>query len=44
VLFRSRAGLMSLTATSGPGFSLMQEGLGYAIITETPCIIVSSQR
>ncbi len=40
----SRAGKMSLTATSGPGFSLMQEGLGYAIITETPCIIVSSQR
>ena len=34
----------ALTATSGPGFSLMQEGLGYAAITETPCVIVNCQR
>lgn len=33
-----------MTATSGPGFSLMQEGIGYAAITETPCVIVDSQR
>jgi 2-oxoglutarate ferredoxin oxidoreductase subunit alpha len=34
----------ALTATSGPGFSLMQEGIGYAAITETPCVIVNCQR
>jgi 2-oxoglutarate ferredoxin oxidoreductase subunit alpha len=34
----------TLTATSGPGFSLMQEGIGYASITETPCVIVNCQR
>ncbi len=33
-----------MTATSGPGFSLMQEGIGYAAITETPCVIVNCQR
>ncbi len=38
------AGAKSMTATSGPGFSLMQEGIGYASITETPCVIVDSQR
>jgi 2-oxoglutarate ferredoxin oxidoreductase subunit alpha len=37
-------GAKTLTATSGPGFSLMQEGLGYAAITETPCVIVNCQR
>lgn len=37
-------GAKALTATSGPGFSLMQEGLGYASITETPCVIVNCQR
>ncbi|MFA9422848.1 MAG: 2-oxoacid:acceptor oxidoreductase subunit alpha [Sedimentibacter sp.] len=40
----SLAGLKSMTATSGPGFSLMQENLGYAAITETPCVIVNVQR
>lgn len=35
---------IQLTATSGPGFSLMQEGIGYAAITETPCVIVNCQR
>lgn len=37
-------GRKALTATSGPGFSLMQEGLGYASITETPCVVVNCQR
>jgi 2-oxoglutarate ferredoxin oxidoreductase subunit alpha len=37
-------GAKAMTATSGPGFSLMQENLGYAAITETPCVIVDSQR
>ena len=34
----------TMTATSGPGFSLMQENLGYACMTETPCVIVNVQR
>jgi 2-oxoglutarate ferredoxin oxidoreductase subunit alpha len=34
----------TMTATSGPGFSLMQENIGYAIMTETPCVIVNVQR
>lgn len=38
------AGKKAMTATSGPGFSLMQEGIGYAAITEAPCVIVDSQR
>lgn len=38
------AGAKAMTATSGPGFSLMQENLGYAAITGTPCVIVDSQR
>lgn len=37
-------GAKAMTATSGPGFSLMQEGIGYAAITETPCVIVNCQR
>jgi len=37
-------GAKAMTATSGPGFSLMQEGLGYASITETPCVIINCQR
>ncbi len=40
----SWAGAKSMTATSGPGFSLMQEGIGYAFMTETPCVIVDMQR
>jgi len=40
----SWTGAKAMTATSGPGFSLMQEGLGYACMTETPCVIVDSQR
>jgi 2-oxoglutarate ferredoxin oxidoreductase subunit alpha len=38
------AGAKSMTATSGPGLSLMMEGLGYAAITETPCVIIDVQR
>lgn len=40
----ARAGARSMTATSGPGFSLMQENIGYAVMTETPCVIVDVQR
>ncbi len=40
----SFAGVRSMTATSGGGFSLMTEGLGLAAITETPVVIVNSQR
>ena len=40
----SLAGLNSMTATSGPGFSLMQENIGYAFMTEVPCVIVNVQR
>jgi len=38
------AGGKSMTATSGPGFSLMMENIGYACMTETPCVIVNVQR
>ncbi len=44
VIGASWAGAKAMTATSGPGFSLMQEGIGYAAITGTPCVIVDSQR
>ncbi len=37
-------GLKSMTATSGPGFSLMQENIGYAAMAEIPCVIVDVQR
>ena len=37
-------GAKAMTATSGPGFSLMQEGIGFAAETETPCVIVNVQR
>ena len=40
----SWGGYKSMTATSGPGFSLMQENIGYAFITETPIVIVNVQR
>jgi 2-oxoglutarate ferredoxin oxidoreductase subunit alpha len=38
------SGARAMTATSGPGFSLMQETIGYACMTETPCVIVDVQR
>jgi 2-oxoglutarate ferredoxin oxidoreductase subunit alpha len=40
----SWAGAKTMTATSGPGFSLMQEGIGYAFMTETPIVVVDVQR
>ncbi len=40
----SLAGAKSMTATSGPGFSLMQENLGFACIAEVPCVIVNVMR
>jgi 2-oxoglutarate ferredoxin oxidoreductase subunit alpha len=44
VIGASWAGLKAMTATSGPGFTLMQENIGHAIMTETPCVIVDVQR
>ena len=44
VIGGSVAGAKSLTATSGPGFSLMQENIGYAAMAEIPCVIVDVQR
>ncbi|HHE40544.1 MAG TPA: 2-oxoacid:acceptor oxidoreductase subunit alpha, partial [Candidatus Cloacimonetes bacterium] len=44
VLGASIAGLKSMTATSGPGFSLMQENLGFGMSAEVPCVIVNVQR
>jgi 2-oxoglutarate ferredoxin oxidoreductase subunit alpha len=38
------AGAKAMTATSGPGFSLMQEALGYAAFTETPLVLADIQR
>jgi 2-oxoglutarate ferredoxin oxidoreductase subunit alpha len=40
----SVGGAKSLTATSGPGFSLMQENIGYAAMAEIPCVVVDVQR
>jgi 2-oxoglutarate ferredoxin oxidoreductase subunit alpha len=44
IIGASLTGSKVMTATSGPGFSLMQEALGYAIMTEIPCVIVNVQR
>ena len=44
IIGASIAGIKSMTATSGPGFSLMQENIGYACITETPCVVVNVMR
>ncbi len=44
VLGASVAGVKAMTATSGPGFSLMQENLGYGAMAEIPCVIVDVQR
>ena len=40
----SMTGNKVMTATSGPGFSLMQEALGYAVMAEIPCVVNSVQR
>ena len=44
VLGASAAGMKAMTATSGPGFSLMQENIGYGVMAEIPCVIVDVQR
>ncbi len=44
ILGASCAGVKSMTATSGPGFSLIMENLGLGICTETPCVVVNVQR
>ena len=44
IIGASLTGHKAMTATSGPGFSLMQEALGYAIMAEIPCVIVDVQR
>lgn len=44
IIGASLAGSRAMTATSGPGFSLMQENLGFACLAEIPCVIVNVQR
>lgn len=44
VIGASWTGVKAMTATSGPGFSLMQELMGYAFMTETPLVVVDVQR
>jgi 2-oxoglutarate ferredoxin oxidoreductase subunit alpha len=44
IIGASYSGLKAMTATSGPGFSLMQENIGLAVMTETPCVVVDIMR
>ena len=44
IIGASLTGHKVMTATTGPGFSLMQEALGYAVMAEIPCVIVNVQR
>ncbi|WP_297421283.1 2-oxoacid:acceptor oxidoreductase subunit alpha [Thermococcus sp.] len=44
IIGASWAGEKAMTATSGPGFSLMQENLSYAVMTETPIVVVNMMR
>jgi len=44
ILGASWGGVKSMTATSGPGYSLMVENIGLGMMTETPCVIVNVQR
>lgn len=44
IIGASLTGKKVMTATSGPGFSLKQEAIGFAVMTETPCVIVNVQR
>jgi 2-oxoglutarate/2-oxoacid ferredoxin oxidoreductase subunit alpha len=44
IIGASLAGVKSMTATSGPGFSLIQENLGYACAAEVPCVVVNVMR
>ncbi|MFC2066359.1 2-oxoacid:acceptor oxidoreductase subunit alpha [Chloroflexota bacterium] len=44
ILGASWGGVKAMTATSGPGFSLMMENIGLGAMTETPCVVVNIQR
>lgn len=44
IIGASWSGMKSMTATSGPGISLMQENIGYGFISETPIVIINVQR
>lgn len=44
VIGASVGGLKAMTATSGPGFSLMQENIGYAVVAEIPCVVINVMR
>jgi len=44
IIGASLTGLKVMTATSGPGFSLMQEAIGYAVMAEIPSVVVNVQR
>ncbi len=44
ILGAAWTGVKTMTATSGPGFSLMMENIGLGVCTETPCVIVNVQR
>ncbi len=44
IIGASLAGAKSMTATSGPGFSLMSENIGYACMAEVPCVVVNVMR
>lgn len=44
IIGASLSGVKSMTATSGPGFSLMQENLGFASMAEIPCVVVNVMR
>ncbi len=44
IIGASLTGKKSMTATSGPGFSLMQEALGFAVMAEIPCVVADVQR
>jgi len=44
VIGASLTGLKAMTASSGPGICLKQENIGFAAITEVPCVIVNAQR
>ena len=44
IIGASLTGKKTMTATSGPGFSLKQEAIGFAVMTETPCVVLNVQR
>lgn len=44
IIGASLTGRKAMTATSGPGFSLMQENIGYAAIAEVPVVVINVQR